>query len=73
MKAAHLESSPNQDIGTEMKATQIEVKKEECEGVEGVLSTGKVEQGKLIPFCIINRKRKLQENIRHCLLSENIF
>ncbi|KAK2408345.1 transcription factor MYB88 [Trifolium repens] len=44
MKAAHLENSLNQDIGTEMKATQFEVKKEECEGVEGVLSTGKVEQ-----------------------------
>jgi hypothetical protein len=51
MKAAHLENSLNQDIGTEMKATQFEAKKEECEGVEGVVSTGKVEQGKLIPFC----------------------
>ncbi|GAU41708.1 hypothetical protein TSUD_369120, partial [Trifolium subterraneum] len=40
----NLESSLNQDTGTEMKATQFGVKKEECEDVEGVLSTGKVEQ-----------------------------
>ncbi|MCI30593.1 myb transcription factor, partial [Trifolium medium] len=57
----NLESSLNQDIGTETKAKQFEVKKEVCESVKGeeciknesytILSTGKVEQGKIIPFC----------------------
>lgn len=43
----------NQDTGIEIQATQLGVKKEVCEGVKEVLSTGKVEQGKnkIIPFC----------------------
>nr|QSD99529.1 MYB family transcription factor [Melilotus albus] len=56
MKAIHkstgagdnLESSSNQDIGTEMKATQFGVEKEVCEGVEEVLSTGKVAQDMIL-------------------------
>jgi len=42
----------NQDTGT-VQATQFGVKKEVCEGVKEVLSTGKVKEGKnkIIPFC----------------------